>query len=95
MFRLKKIERLKGHNQAQAQVIRQGNEIILRSYSTNVLFYNVIEKTVYCTGRYSMTTIKHIGWFMTQFTDFGYHEIKDCFMKDASLYVGFINRGVK
>ena len=90
-----KTERLNGHEQAQAQIIREGNEIILRSYTTNVLFYNVIEQTVYCTGRYSMTTIKHIGYFMKQFTDFGYHDIKACYMTDASLYVGFIKGGVK
>ena len=88
MLKLNKIERLKGHQQAQAQIIRDGNEIILRSYYTNVLYYNVIDKTVYCTGLYSMTTIKHIGWFASQFLNgINYYDIKHSYNNNYSLIV--------
>jgi len=91
-----KKERLKGHEQANCYILRSDNRIQLISYSTKVLDYDVIEKTVYCTGLYSMTTRRQIGWYMSQFIPhLNYHDIKHAYNKNTSLYVGFIKGGVK
>lgn len=54
---------INGHKYAQCGVIHYTNgDITLRSYSTDVV---IIENNwLRCTGTYSRTTIKHIGWFM-------------------------------
>ena len=84
------MERLRGHEQANAYIQREGTKINLISYRTKVLEFDVIERTVYCTGLYSVTTRKHIGWFANQFlSQYGinYHDIKQAYNNNTSLLV--------
>lgn len=55
-----------GHQYAQACVNHFSDGTIeLQSYRTTVISVTP-EGWLTCTGTYSMTTIKHIGWFMRQ-----------------------------
>ena len=55
-----------GHNYAQAHVnYFDDNTIQLVSYRTMIIEITP-EGWLSCTGTYSMTTIKHIGWFMRE-----------------------------
>lgn len=86
-----KLERLKGHEQAQAHIIREGCNIELWSYSTKVLIYNTLNKTIECTGLYSDTTKRHISWFMNQFiAGFDYYDIKKSYLENKLLNVKIV-----
>lgn len=53
-----------GHNYAQACVnFFDDGTVQLQSYST-IIIEITPKGWLHCTGTYSMTTIKHIGWFM-------------------------------
>lgn len=53
-----------GHEYAQAKEnYFEDGTVQLQSYNTIVIEINP-EGWLTCTGTYSMTTIKHIGWFM-------------------------------
>ncbi len=57
---------LKNMPYAQATVmISEKNDIILRSYSTDVVI--ISDGWMTCTGTYSQTTRKHISAFMKEF----------------------------
>lgn len=65
---------IKDHKYAQCKVIQYSNgDFILRSYSTDVVI--VHDRWLECTGVYSRTTIKHIGWFMREL-GFDYYTAK-------------------
>lgn len=86
-----KLERLKGHEQAQAHIIRDHNKIELWSYSTKVLIYDTIDQSIECTGLYSMTTRRHITWFMSQFIGrYDYYDIKKSYLNNDKLHVGVV-----
>lgn len=53
-----------GHEYAQAQEnYFDDGTVQLQSYSTIIIEIDP-KGWLHCTGTYSMTTIKHIGWFM-------------------------------
>lgn len=53
-----------GHEYAQAREnYFEDGTVQLQSYSTIIIEIDP-EGWLHCTGTYSMTTIKHIGWFM-------------------------------
>ena len=53
-----------GHEYAQAwENYFEDGTVQLQSYSTIIIEIDP-EGWLHCTGTYSMTTIKHIGWFM-------------------------------
>lgn len=84
------LERLKNHKYANAHIRRYSDGIIqLWSYSTMVLEYNIRDKTIFCSGLYSMTTRRHIGWFMNQFFNnkYNYHDTKYICNNNASLLI--------
>jgi hypothetical protein len=55
-----------GHEYAQAQeIFFDDGTVLLQSYRTIVIKIDP-EGWLRCTGTYSMTTIKHIGWFMRE-----------------------------
>lgn len=55
-----------GHEYAQAQEnYFDDGTVQLQSYSTIIIEIDP-EGWLHCTGTYSMTTIKHIGWFMRE-----------------------------
>ena len=68
------IRKIKGHESAQVRV-RLNNDangvtksIDLISYTTRVVTVNLSgELRIECTGTYSRTTIKHIGWFLREY----------------------------
>ena len=55
-----------GHKYAQACVnYFSDGTVELQSYATRIISITP-EGWLHCTGTYSMTTIKHIGWFMRE-----------------------------
>lgn len=74
------IRKLNGHNSAQACVTENGNGINLISYTTRVITVKREngKRMIECTGLYSRTSIKHIGWFCREYLpDLTYHDIKN------------------
>lgn len=64
---------------AQATVIiDDNNNITLRSYGTNVAYLDN-EGFLTINGLYSMTTRKHIGAFMREYTPFDFSIAKKCY----------------
>lgn len=65
------IKRLSNHKSAQCEVrIGTDGVIIFRSYVTDVIIATPIEDNRYeleCSGLYSMTTRKQIGWFLREY----------------------------
>lgn len=57
---------LTGHESAQAQVLHINGVRTLVSYTTNVAFLNS-DGWLEVTGLYSMTTRKHINWFLKEY----------------------------
>ena len=73
------VKKLAGHEYAQACVTENGNEINLVSYVTRIITVKREngKRLVECTGLYSRTTIKHIGWFVREYLpDLTYYDIK-------------------
>ena len=55
-----------GHEYAQArEIFFDDGTVLLQRYRTIVIKIDP-EGWLRCTGTYSMTTIKHIGWFMRE-----------------------------
>ena len=78
------IKKIKGHESAQVRV-RLHNDangvtksIDLISYDTRVVTVDLTgERRIECTGLYSRTTIKHIGWFVREYLPgLSYYDIK-------------------
>ena len=75
------IKKLEGHKYAQAYVMINEYEMgyVLVSYKTwivEALRYECGYK-IRCAGLYSMTTRKHIGWFLREyFPKISYYDIK-------------------
>lgn len=57
---------LSGHESAQAQVLHINGVRALVSYTTTVALLNS-DGWLEFTGLYSMTTRKHIGWFLKEY----------------------------
>ena len=76
---------------AQATVIiSEKNDIILRSYSTNVVI--ISDDWMTCTGTYSQTTRKHISAFMREFNFGDYFLAKKLYTDNLkmNIYTGEI-----
>lgn len=86
------MKKLVGHEYANAGVVEYANgDIALQSYSTIVVVINA--GVLHCTGLYSRTTIKHIGWFMKQYGHgLNYYDVKDAYLNryDINLETGEI-----
>lgn len=77
--------KLHEHEYAQAQVnYLDDGTIILQSYNTYVIIVDP-EGWLKCTGIYSRTTIKHIGWFMRELYGLSYYDAKRCW-EDNKLF---------
>ena len=59
-------ERIPGHNAAQAQVVKVDGTISLFSYATLVAHLDA-EGWLKVSGLYSVTTRKHIRWFLQEY----------------------------
>ena len=78
-----------GHKYAQAHVnFFDDNTVELWSYTTRIISITP-EGWLHCTGTYSMTTIKHIGWFMRE-RGFTYQLAKQMYLdnKEFNIYTG-------
>lgn len=73
-----KTVRLSDYRSANCKVkLFMNGDVCLRSYSTDVLFYVRATGMLYCTGTYSPTTRRHIGWFLREYHyGVGYGDVK-------------------
>jgi len=72
-------KRLENHRYAQCHVEVEDNRIVFVSYSTAVIFitYRDGQRFVECTGTYSATTRKQIGYFLKEYApDLCYYDMK-------------------
>lgn len=93
MFNIVTRQPLSHHRYAQCGVYDFGNKLEFESYNTTVI---IAEKQddgtwyVYCTGTYSPTTRKQIGWFLKEFFgELNYYDMKQ------SAATGEVFTGVK
>ena len=80
---------LKSMPYAQATVIVENNEIVLRSYQTDVIIVTA-DGWLVCTGTYSATTRRHIGAFMREY-GYGDYYLAKMLYKDGlkmNIYTG-------
>ena len=78
-----------GHQYAQTHVvIFDDNTVELVSYTTTVIVITP-DGWLHVNGLYSMTTIKHIGWFMRE-RGFSYQLAKQMYLdnKEFNIYTG-------
>ena len=71
---------LKDHKYSQCHVEIEDNRIVFVSYSTAVIFiiYRDGKRFVECTGTYSATTRKQIGYFCREYLpEYGYYDMKN------------------
>ena len=83
------IRKFTDHQYAQAAIIEYTNGAkTLVSYKTPVIYIDE-EGWLHVNGLYSMTTIRHIGWFMREL-GFTYQWAKQLYMdhKDFNIYTG-------
>ena len=83
------IRKFADHQYAQAQIITYSDHSQeLVSYTTTVITIDS-EGWLHVNGLYSMTTIRHIGWFMREL-GFTYQLAKQLYMdqKDFNIYTG-------
>lgn len=70
-----RIYKIKGHESAKCYVVSDSGQLALVSYTTVVCYTK--NGKLYCTGLYSATTRKHIGWFLREFLpQFSYYDVK-------------------
>lgn len=83
------VSKLRNHASAQCKVITSEEQIIFRSYSTDVIIGNKLPNGKYLlevTGLYSMTTRKQIGWFLREyFPTLAFADVKGAFEKGQKL----------
>ena len=71
--------KLNNHKYAQCHVEQDQNRTCFVSYHTAVIFieYRNGERFIECTGTYSQTTRKQIGWFLHEYLpEFSYYDMK-------------------
>lgn len=69
---------LNNHKYAQCGVKIYDNKIVLQSYATDVIYIDLLNRRIMCTGLYSATTRKHISWFLSEyFPSIPYQTIRD------------------
>lgn len=70
-------KRLANHKHANCYILQEGDVTIFVSYTTAVIFLNKEAGTIECTGTYSPTTRKQIGYFLKEYyPSLGYHDMK-------------------
>lgn len=72
------MKRLENHPYAQCGVIENNDgSLVFVSYTTAVIFLNEKTGTVECSGTYSPTTRKQIGYFLKEYMPaLCYHDMK-------------------
>ena len=71
-------KRLENHPHSQCYVTENNDgSLVFVSYTTAVIFLNTEAGTVECTGTYSATTRKQIGYFLKEYMPaLCYHDMK-------------------
>lgn len=79
--------RLTDHRSANCFVrVYEDGDICFQSYDTDVLYFCHATDMLYCTGTYSQTTRKQIGWFLKEyFPNFSYHDVKRAYETDCKI----------
>lgn len=80
------MKKLANHKYSQCYVEIVGNVTTFTSYSTPVIYMATIEGKRYmeCTGTYSATTRKQIGYFLKEYApDLSYYDMKNIVGKGA------------
>lgn len=70
---------LRDHQYSQCHVVINDNEITFVSYTTAVIrmIFEGGRRLIECSGTYSPTTRKQIGWFLKEYAnDLCYHDMK-------------------
>lgn len=72
------MKRLEDHKYSQCHVVENNDgSLVFISYTTAVIFLDARKGTVECTGTYSATTRKQIGWFLKEYMpSLCYHHMK-------------------
>jgi hypothetical protein len=74
------IKKLKNHKSAQAHIVEGNDEEYLISYRTEVLIIDYNTNIMEVTGLYSMTTRRHISWYlMERFPHIDYYTVKKAY----------------
>lgn len=80
---------LRGHVTKNARYFVDGDGRGLISYHTKVLI--IKDGVLFCTGLYSATTRRHIGWWLAEYCPkFTYHDIKQLYLDNmaVNIYTG-------
>ena len=84
--------KLKNHKYAQCHVETSGKDIYFVSYSTTVIKAMYEDDNMYtisCTGMYSPTTGRHIGWFLQEyFPTLNYYDMKAIAGTEKTISIG-------
>lgn len=71
------IKKLNDHKYAKCHIVEDENGIAFVSYRTPVILIDKQNDTVICTGTYSQTTRKQIGWFLKEYMPkYNYYHMK-------------------
>ena len=76
------VKKLREHRYAQCEVVKYNTpqkDICFYSYNTPVIQIKYLfgKRYVLCTGTYSQTTRKQIGWFLREYApDLNYYDMK-------------------
>lgn len=78
--------KLKNHPYAQCHVEIRNNSVEFVSYSTSVIEIN--NNWLRCSGLYSMTTRKQIGWFLKEYAPMiSYQMVRACYAGDMQINI--------
>lgn len=82
------IRKLKKHPSANCYIVEGSDKEYLISYTTKVLIVDHEAKTMEVTGLYSMTTRRHIGWYlMERFPHISYYAVKKAYEEDKKINI--------
>lgn len=85
------VRKLTDHASANCRVrVYDNGDLVLQSYATDVIYYQQATGRVFCTGTYSQTTRKHIGWFLREYPvlrNLSYQDMRNSYDSDHSIDV--------
>lgn len=87
-------KKLTGHPAAQCKVVLNDENIALISYKTTVITVEKYDNgyIISCSGLYSMTTRKHINWFLREyFPKIAFYDIKAIAGLEKYIYIDKYN----
>lgn len=77
-----KCVKLADHKSANCFIKKyEDGSMVLQSYHTDVVLFHKPTGYLYCSGTFSQTTRKHIGWFLREYfshCSVSYHDMKKC-----------------